>query len=241
MNETEIIKERRKKKFLNKIEGQNKDNEKTKKNPSKNKIILESEDNFTNKIKSKLYEEDNNSDKDNNNIDNDNNNNIDSNNNNNDIRNHKTSKKINYFDNFNKINNYEYIKNICDLLKKIFVIILTLFHCLKYFSLDDSKILKYSLIILEISSFLVNKWLRMRMKKFIKNSSKYEIINISDNKSENDFGLNRLIKFLEKIIKPIIPYRYAFEIFVFVIDILTDIAILFITNVIFFIINEDDE
>ena len=241
MNETEIIKERRKKKFLNKIEGQNKDNEKTKKNPSKNKIILESEDNFTNKNKSKLYEEDNNSDKDNNNIDNDNNNNIDSNNNNNDIRNHKTSKKINYFDNFNKINNYEYIKNICDLLKKIFVIILTLFHCLKYFSLDDSKILKYSLIILEISSFLVNKWLRMRMKKFIKNSSKYEIINISDNKSENDFGLNRLIKFLEKIIKPIIPYRYAFEIFGFVMDILTDISILFITNVIFFIINEDDE
>ena len=114
-------------------------------------------------------------------------------------------------------------------------------HCLKYFSLDDSKILKYSLIILEISSFLVNKWLRMRMKKFIKNSSKYEIINISDNKSENDFGLNRLIKFLEKIIKPIIPYRYAFEIFGFVMDILTDIAILFITNVIFFIINEDDE
>ena len=241
MNETEIIKERRKKKFLNKIEGQNKDNEKTKKNPSKNKIILESEDNFTNKNKSKLYEEDNNSDKDNNNIDNDNNNNIDSNNNNNDIRNHKTSKKINYFDNFNKINNYEYIKNICDLLKKTFVIILTLFHCLKYFSLDDSKILKYSLIILEISSFLVNKWLRMRMKKFIKNSSKYEIINISDNKSENDFGLNRLIKFLEKIIKPTIPYRYAFEIFGFVMDILTDIAILFITNVIFFIINEDDE
>ena len=241
MNETEIIKERRKKKFLNKIEGQNKDNEKTKKNPSKNKIILESEDNFTNKNKSKLYEEDNNSDKDNNNIDNDNNNNIDSNNNNNDIRNHKTSKKINYFDNFNKINNYEYIKNICDLLKKIFVIILTLFHCLKYFSLDDSKILKYSLIILEISSFLVNKLFRMRMKKFIKNSSKYEIINISDNKSENDFGLNRLIKFLEKIIKPIIPYRYAFEIFGFVMDILTDIAILFITNVIFFIINEDDE
>ena len=241
MNETEIIKERRKKKFLNKIEGQNKDNEKTKKNPSKNKIILESEDNFTNKNKSKLYEEDNNSDKDNNNIDNDNNNNIDSNNNNNDIRNHKTSKKINYFDNFNKINNYEYIKNICDLLKKIFVIILTLFHCLKYFSLDDSKILKYSLIILEISAFLVNKWLRMRMKKCIKNSSKYEIINISDNKSENDFGLNRLIKFLEKIIKPIIPYRYAFEIFGFVMDILTDIAILFITNVIFFIINEDDE
>ena len=243
MNETEIIKERRKKKFLNKIEGQNKDNEKTKKNPSKNKIILESEDNFTNKIKSKLYEEDNNSDKDNNNIDNDNNNNIDSNNNNNDIRNHKTSKKINYFDNFNKINKYEKMKNILDLFKKIAVIILTLFHCLKYFSLDDSIKLKYSLLILEISSFLVNKLFRMRMKKFIKNNSKdeYEIIDINENKSMNDFGLNRLIKFLEKIIKSIIPYRYAFEIFGFVMDIITDIAILFITNVIFFIINEDDE
>ena len=81
------------------------------------------------------------------------------------------------------------------------------------------------------------------MKKFIKNNSKveYEIIDINDNKSMNDFGLNRLIKFLEKIIKSIVPYRYVFEIFGFVMDILTDIAILFITNVIFFIINEDDE
>lgn len=226
------MKERRKKKFLDKINSQNKDYEETKKKPSKNKIISESE----NKNKSKLYEEDKNSDNDNNNIDNHNNNNIHYDNNNN----NKTSKKINYFDNFNKINNYEYIKNICDLLKKIFVIILTLFHCFKYFSLDDSTKLKYSLIILEISSVLVNKFLRRRMKKFIKNVD-YEIIKISDNKSENDFGLNRLIKFLEKIIKPIIPYRYIFEIFGFIMDILTDIAILFITNVIFFIINEDDE
>ena len=113
----------------------------------------------------------------------------------------------------------------------------------KYLSLDDSTKLKYSLLILEISSFLVNKLFRMRMKKFIKNNSKveYEIIEINENKSMNDFGLNRLIKFLEKIIKSIVPYRYVFEIFGFVMDILTDIAILFITNVIFFIINEDDE
>ena len=83
----------------------------------------------------------------------------------------------------------------------------------------------------------------MRMKKFIKNNSKveYEIIDTNENKSMNDFGLNRLIKFLEKIIKSIVPYRYVFEIFGFVMNIITDIAILFITNVIFFIINEDDE
>jgi hypothetical protein len=235
MKETEVIKERRKKKFLDKINDQNKDYEETKKKPSKNKIIMESEENFTHKKKTKLYEEDNN-------IDNDNNNNIDYDNNN-DLDNHKNSNKINFFDNFNKINKYEYIKNILDLFKKIFVIVLTLFHCLKYLSLDDSTKLKYSLLILEISSFLVNKLFRMRMKKFIKNNSKveYEIIDINDNKSKNDFGLNRLIKFLEKIIKSIVPYRYVFEIFGFVMNILTDIAILFITNVIFFIINEDDE
>ena len=249
MKETEEIKERRKKKFLDKINDQNKDYEETKKKPSKNKIIMESEENFTHKKKLKLYEEDNNIDNDNNidsdnNIDNDNNNNnnIDYDNNN-DLGNHKNPNKINFFDNFNKINKYEYIKNILDLFKKIFVIVLTLFHCLKYLGLDDSTKLKYSLLILEISSFLVNKLFRMRMKKFIKNNSKveYEIIEINENKSMNDFGLNRLIKFLEKIIKSIVPYRYVFEIFGFVMDILTDIAILFITNVIFFIINEDDE
>ena len=80
MKETEEIKERRKKKFLDKINDQNKDYEETKEKPSKNKIIMESEENLTHKKKLKLYEEDNNIDTDNNidsdnNIDNDNNNN----------------------------------------------------------------------------------------------------------------------------------------------------------------------
>ena len=142
-----------------------------------------------------------------------------------------------------KINKYEYIKNILDLFKKILVIILTLFHCFKYFGLDDRTKLKYSLLVLEISSFLVNKLLRMRMKEFIKSDLKVEneIINISDNKSAIYINLNKLIKFLEKKIKSIIPFKYVFEIFGFVMDILTDISILFITNVIFFIFNEDDE
>lgn len=241
MKEKETINERRKNKFFEKLKDQNKDYKETKKKSSKNKIILES-DNFSNKNKSKKYKEDINSDKDNNNIDNDNNNDID-NNNNISNNNHKTSYKINYFDEMKKINKYEYIKNILDLFKKIFVIILTLFHCFKYFGLDDRTKLKYSLLFLEISSFLVNKYLRMRMKEFIKNDLKVEneIININDNTSAIYINLNKLIKFLEKIIRSIIPFKYVFEIFGFVMDILTDIAILFITNIIFFIINEDDE
>ena len=239
MKEKETINERRKKKFLDKVKDQNKDYKETKKKSSKNKIIYES-DNFSNKNKSKKYQEDINSDDDNNNIDNDNNS---DNNNNISNNNHKTSYKINYFDKIKKINKYEYIKNILDLFKKILVIILTLFHCFKYFGLDDRTKLKYSLLVLEISSFLVNKLLRMRMKEFIKSDLKVEneIINISDNKSAIYINLNKLIKFLEKIIKSIIPFKYVFEIFGFVMDILTDISILFITNVIFFIFNEDDE
>jgi len=234
MKEKETINERRKKKFLDKVKDQNKDYKETKKKSSKNKIIYES-DNFSNKNKSKKYQEDINSDDDNDN-NSDNNNNISNNN-------HKTSYKINYFDKIKKINKYEYIKNILDLFKKILVIILTLFHCFKYFGLDDRTKLKYSLLVLEISSFLVNKLLRMRMKEFIKSDLKVEneIINISDNKSAIYINLNKLIKFLEKIIKSIIPFKYVFEIFGFVMDILTDISILFITNVIFFIFNEDDE
>ena len=239
MKEKETINERRKKKFLDKVKDQNKDYKETKKKSSKNKIIYES-NNFSNKNKSKKYQEDINSDDDNNNIDNDNNS---DNNNNISNNNHKTSYKINYFDKMEKINKYEYIKNILDLFKKILVIILTLFHCFKYFGLDDRTKLKYSLLVLEISSFLVNKLLRMRMKEFIKSDLKVEneIINISDNKSAIYINLNKLIKFLEKIIKSIIPFKYVFEIFGFVMDILTDISILFITNVIFFIFNEDDE
>lgn len=230
MKENEIIKERRKNNFLDKINRQKEDYKETKKNPSKNKIIIESN---TNKIKSKL-DEDSNSDNDNNNINN-------KHNDDNDINNHKASYKINYFDNFKKVNKYEYIKNILDLFKKILVILLTLFHCLKYLSLDDSTKLKYSLIILEISSFLVNKLYNIRMRKFIENKKIIEIESDFDNKRGDDFGFNKLIKFLEKIFEQIIPLKYVFEILGLAMDIITDIAILFITNVIFFIIYEDDE
>ena len=141
--------------------------------------------------------------------------------------------KINYNEIMEKINKFDSMLNFQNIIKKILIIILSIIHCLKN-SLLDNNIVKYTLIIIEISSFIFNRHYNDQKKKLTNN-------NISQ-KNQNNFDNVKPSNKSAKIAKLLI---YNFEIFnnlfflVNVIkDIIADISILFFINICFLIITK---
>lgn len=249
MEESKKLKDKmRKEKYLNKMKNQNKDNIK-----NNNKIPLinnltpypqneSSIQETTETKKIKLFPKNNS-----NNINNNINNHIYDDTNtghsifNNNIFNEETSTRINYIDTLKQANKYKYIIDIFNLIKKIVIMFLTLFHCFCFFNLDNSNTFLYSLFFIEISSLLINKYYNTRTKNLIKDNK--IIVKYNDNKNEDDkhTGFNYLVDILYRLVKQSGPLTYIISFFIVLIDILVDISIIFFINIIFFIIHEEDD
>ena len=159
---------------------------------------------------------------------NNNNNHIDNN-----INNNFSSSKIDYNGIYLKINKYDYIIKILNIIKKIIIIILCILHCLNN-SLVNIASIAYTILFLEISWFLINLFFIILKKKITKSIKlKNENINTKKNLNQLDIIYNYLVKNFSS-------FTNIFIIWNFLIDIIGDISILFIIIIIFFIINEEN-
>jgi hypothetical protein len=160
------------------------------------------------------------------------NNNLNNNgNNNNDFKpNNQGGKKFNYNEIIEKLNQIDYMINFQSVLKKILLIILSIIHCLQYQPLDNGFVLKYTLIVLEISSLLFNKYYNDQKK------------NLSNNYNNNTFGQppDQIEKIAQFIKDNFGIFNQAFFIIIIIKDIFVDIAIMFIINVLFFLMNSNE-
>ena len=152
--------------------------------------------------------------------------------------NNNSENKINYNEILKKINHYEFISVILNIIKKMFIIILSIFHCLNIYYLDNIKRFKYTFIILEISSLIINILIRNKIKIQYQNYAQ-----ILDDKStiKNGLDFNQSIYLLRIGLVYFSFLDYIVQFGLIFIDILVDIAIIFIVNFIFFIINEEDD
>ena len=229
--ESREIKENRKNKFLDKMKNKNKEykneipliNNKT---PiPENESI--SEKNLSESIGETMPNQIRNP---NNNI---NNNSIDN------IKNVQTEKKVDYNQIFKKVTKFELNKTILNIIKKIIIIILSIFHYLNYYNLDDAKIFKYTLLIVEITSLLLDQLLSQLIKRRVK-----KVINKLDKEytiKEYDLSINITFKLLKYIFVKLSHLGYFFKIYNVLMDIFVDISIFFVVNFIFFIIYEEDD
>lgn len=142
------------------------------------------------------------------------------------------SQKINYNEIMEKINQFDNMINFQNIIKKILIIILSIIHCLNN-SLLDNTIAKYTLIIVEISSFIFNKYYNDQKKKLTNN-------NISQN-NQNNINVKPPDK-SEKIAKLLFLNIEIFNNIFFLTnvikDIFADISILFFINFGFLIITK---
>ena len=165
------------------------------------------------------------------NILNDNLNNNNNNNNSQTPSNNKGSPKINFNELLEKINQLDYMINFQNILKKILIIILSILHCLNFSSLENSFILKYTLVALEISSLFFNKYYNDQ-KKIIKNSI------VKNNKDGQ--SIHQIEKISQFVMDNFGIFNLVFIIYNFIMDIFADISILFIINIVFFLMNTND-
>ena len=143
------------------------------------------------------------------------------------IPNYQSAAKINFNEIMTKMNQFDYMVNFQSILKKILIIILSLLHCFKYQPLENDFVLKYTLVVLEISSLLFNKYYRDQKKELTKN--------FSNTVSGQPPAL------IEKISQFLLQNFGGFGWFFFIIkltaDIFSDIAILVIINILYFLFN----
>ncbi len=166
------------------------------------------------------------------NLFNNNNTNTNTNNGNNEfISNNKSEQKFNYNEILGQLNQFDYMINFQSIIKKILIIILSIIHCLKYPPLDNSFVLKYTLIVLEISSLLFNKYYNDQKKNLTKKYSNNNMTGQPPDQIEkisrflmNNFGMFNQVFFIVNVIK----------------DIFADIAIIVIINVSFFLLNSSN-
>ena len=126
------------------------------------------------------------------------------------------------------MNQFDYMINFQIILKKIFIIILTILHCLDYPPLNNSFIFKYTLIVLEMSSLLFNKYYNEQKKN----------LNKKNNINEEPSGqIEIIVEFLKSQFTIFNQFFYVIK---FIIDMIIDFSILFIINVLFFIISNED-
>ena len=136
--------------------------------------------------------------------------------------------KINFTILLDKMNQFDYMINFQIILKKIFIIILTVLHCLDYPPLNNSFIFKYTLIVLEMSSLLFNKYYNEQKKN----------LNKKNNINEEPSGqIEIIVEFLKSQFTIFNQFFYVIK---FIIDMIIDFSILFIINVLFFIISNED-
>ena len=136
--------------------------------------------------------------------------------------------KINFTILLDKMNQFDYMINFQIILKKIFIIILTILHCLDYPPLNNSFIFKYTLIVLEMSSLLFNKYYNEQKKN----------LNKKNNINEEPSGqIEIIVEFLKSQFTIFNQFFYVIK---FIIDMIIDFSILFIINVLFFIICNED-
>ena len=160
-----------------------------------------------------------------------NNNNNNNNNNSQTPSNNKDSPKNNFNELLEKINQLDYMINFQNILKKILIIILSILHCLNFSSLENSFILKYTLVALEISSLFFNKYYNDQ-KKIIKNSI------VKNNKDGQ--SIHQIEKISQFVMDNFGIFNLVFIIYNFIMDIFADISILFIINIVFFLMNTND-
>ena len=170
-----------------------------------------------------------------------NNNNVNNSLKNNDINNNKNTTpstqkqnndigKINFNEILEKSQQYDYMISYQSFLKKILIIILAIIHCLSYRPLDDNNTLKYTLIVLELSSLFFNKYYNDQKKQLTKN-------NLYENNMNNQ-SPDKIDKLSQLIMKNFAIFNHIFVIVKFIKDIIADISILFIINIIFFLMNK---
>lgn len=142
--------------------------------------------------------------------------------------------KINYNQLLEKIEQFDYMINFQSILKKIIIIILTILHCLKYTPLQKIFIFKYTLIVLEISSLLFNKYYYDQKKYLTENVLNQKNNNISVQPPDQKDSISQLLMDNLGI------FNKAIVFYNFIKDIIADIFILFIINVTFFLINNEE-
>ena len=142
------------------------------------------------------------------------------------------SQKINYNEIMEKINQFDNMINFQNIIKKILIIILSIIHCLNN-SLLDNTIAKYTLIIVEISSFIFNKYYNDQKKKLTNN-------NISQN-NQNNINVkppDKSTKIAKLLFLNIEIFNNIFFLINVIKDIFADISILFFINFGFLIITK---
>ena len=142
------------------------------------------------------------------------------------------SQKINYNEIMEKINQFDNMINFQNIIKKILIIILSIIHCLNN-SLLDNTIAKYTLIIVEISSFIFNKYYNDQKKKVTNN-------NISQN-NQNNINVkppDKSTKIAKLLFLNIEIFNNIFFLTNVIKDIFADISILFFINFGFLIITK---
>lgn len=117
--------------------------------------------------------------------------------------------------------------------------ILSLFHCLNIYNLYDTKIFKNTLLIIEITSLFIDIILNIIIKRKVKNIFSNKDDNVS--KSGIDFPIYNYLKIVNKYLVDLSFLDYIFKIYNVFMDVLVDIAIIFVVNFIFFIIHEENE
>ena len=152
---------------------------------------------------------------------------------NNQIKFNHNNNKVNYSEIIEKINQFDYMINFQSIIKKILLIILTLFHCWNYPPLEDTFVFKYTFIILELTSLFFNKYYNDRKKEISKNGfNNYDNGKSSDEIGKIDLIFNYLIKYFG-------IFNHIFVIINFVNDFILDLSIIFIINILFFLKNQD--
>ena len=137
--------------------------------------------------------------------------------------------KFNFNEVLEKSKQFDYMISYQSFLKKILIIILVIIHCLNYPPLDNFNILKYTLIVLEISSLFFNKYYNDQKKQLTKNSLSQKNVNAQSS--------NKISQFLMDNFNVINSF---FVIMNVIKDIMADIAILVIINILFFLLNKKD-
>ena len=133
--------------------------------------------------------------------------------------------------------------NSFNVIKKFLLITLTIFHCLKYFGLDDRRKFKYNILIIEIISISTDIYLTLKKNNLVEINEKEEDKN--NNKTGFGQGLHYIKDYLYQLIKKFNPFFCVIFIVIYLIltigEYIDDFSTIFITNIICFIFNEKDD
>ena len=149
----------------------------------------------------------------------------------NNIFNKDNKNEIDFKNIIEQMDKYDYMINFQNIIKKILIIILSLIHCLKYSPLYNIFVFKYTFIILELSSAFFNKYYY---------SKKADLRKKMINSNTNIDSQNQVEKIIHFLLNNCGFLNQVFVVFKALKDIFSDISILIIINVIYFIFKESN-